>query len=478
MSLLLDSGGGAAQPGGADSRKGGAASAQGAEHGDASADPIARVQALSGQNIWACYQCGKCTADCPFSLTPNLVLRMLQLGEIDHARTLATTWDCASCYTCAVACPKGVNPARIMKALRSLGPPPASALAPRDGHAALAVLDSFPLTRGLQARAPLLGRLRAWLQQWRAHRMAEMPGVLALGSRFAPLSGWLARLPGAAWVNQLVLGIHHKRPVPPFAKPSFPEWFRTHTPLGHGQRGPLLLFHDTFMDFSFPQVGVAATELLELAGFKVDLTDSVCCGRPKISKGFMDEAAVCAKRNVGGLCRAARAGVPIVGTEPSCLLSLRDEYPHLVGDAQQDDATAVARQAFLVDEFLLDLHGKGQLDLRFRADGERAPILFHGHCHQKAFADAGKSLAMLALAGYRAEMVNAACCGMAGAHGFEKQHYAASQAAGEKALFPALRARPDAGIVVMGVSCRQQIEHFTGRPVRHLVEALREAVQE
>jgi Fe-S oxidoreductase len=103
-------------------------------------------------------------------------------------------------------------------------------------------------------------------------------------------------------------------------------------------------------------------------------------------------------------------------------------------------------------------------------------VLYHGHCHQKAFADPAKGLALLRQAGYDAELINAACCGMAGAYGYEAEHYEPSRRAGERALFPALRDEPEADVVIMGVSCRQQIEHFMKRPVKHFVEALNDAV--
>jgi Fe-S oxidoreductase len=130
----------------------------------------------------------------------------------------------------------------------------------------------------------------------------------------------------------------------------------------------------------------------------------------------------------------------------------------------------------MLDEFLALLSERGELELTFDGDRDaRPPVLLHAHCHQKALASPEASLRMLRLAGYRAELVNAACCGMAGAFGYEREHYELSKAAGERGVFPALRARPDADVVVLGVSCRQQIEHFTGRPTRHLAQALRDA---
>jgi len=232
------------------------------------------------------------------------------------------------------------------------------------------------------------------------------------------------------------------------------------------------------MDFNFPEVGVAATELLEGAGFRVALTDTVCCGRPMISKGFTEQAERHARTNLTRLYDHARRGVHIVGCEPSCLLTMRGEYAELVRDPElQEMAEVVGRQSLLIDEFLAMLGGRGELELAFErsGDGRGRPVLLHAHCHQKAHADPSASMDLLRLAGYDAELVNAACCGMAGAFGYEKEHYELSRAAGEKGVFPAVRARADAEVVVLGISCRQQIEHFTGRRTVHLVQALRDA---
>ncbi len=407
------------------------------------------VAVLSGQNLYACYQCGKCTAGCPFSFGPQEVLRYLQLGHVPEALALDTVWDCAGCFTCAGACPKSVDPVRIMRALRSL--PPERVPGSNHHHG---------------------NRRRSWLIA-NNHRLARA------GSALAPLSNWFLRLPGGGLAAHHLLGLHKARSLPPFARPSFPSWFRGHTPRGDGHRGAVLLFHDTFMDFNFPETGIAATELLERAGFRVELTDTICCGRPLISKGFVRQAEAHARTNVARLYEHARAGTFIVGCEPSCLLTLRGEYPELMRDPDlAEQAHVVARQSLLLDEFLALLSEQGELELDFDEEsvGGRE-VLFHAHCHQKALADPGKSLELLRLAGYEAELADAACCGMAGAFGYEKEHYEQSRAAGERGLFPAVRAHADAEVVVMGVSCRQQIEHFTGRPTRHVAQALRDAVR-
>jgi Fe-S oxidoreductase len=389
------------------------------------------------------------------------------MGNLDGARGLATTWECATCYTCQTRCPKGVSPARLIKELRQTE---ASAHpAGRNGNGPRLAYVSEP-------GGSLRGRIDERMKHVRARTLASMPRMFRLGSRFVPFSNWAMRVPGARLAAHAGLGLHRRRPLPPLVAESFPRWFAKHAPMGDGHRGRVLLFHDTSMDFNYPGVGRAMTDLLEMAGYAVELTQTGCCGRPAISKGVHDIAEKCARENIPQLYEQVRDdGVFIVGAEPSCLLTLRDEYLHLAPELHEP-ARAIASRALLIDEFFSMLHEKGELELQFKPAEGRKPVLFHGHCHQKAFADPAKGLALLRAAGYSAELINAACCGMAGAYGYEREHYEPSRRAGERALFPALRAEPDADVVIMGVSCRQQIEHFLDRPVRHLVEALRDAV--
>ena len=435
-------------------------------------DPVQRALLLalekeSNQNVFACYQCGKCTAACPFSFSPQRVMRYLQLGQLDLALAMDTTWVCASCLTCSRVCPKDADPAGVMKALRSVraGLLRAESVEESDRQ------DRQHLTE-LAAR-----QYRQHSHSLRSFFFANIHDISRRGSRLAPVSNWMTKVPGSKLVAHHLLGIHKERSLPEFVRPSFPEWFQRREPLGDGHRGQVLLFHDTFMDYDAPQIGVAATELLELAGYSVALSDTVCCGRPAISKGFMDKAKEYARINVERLHRQVGDGAYVVGCEPSCLLTVREEYPRmLAGTDLEEKARAVAERCLLVDEFLTPARQGGELELQLQAANGRE-VLFHGHCQQKAEADATLSLELLRLAGYKAEMVAAPCCGMAGAFGFEKEHYEASRAAFERALGPALEARPEAELVVMGISCRKQIEHFAGRRARHLVEALRAAVE-
>jgi Fe-S oxidoreductase len=255
---------------------------------------------------------------------------------------------------------------------------------------------------------------------------------------------------------------------------------------------PVVLFPDTFTNYNEPEIGRAAVQLLEAAGYEVILPRRpLCCGRPLISKGLLDQALALAHQQMEWLAPYAAAGLPIVGLEPSCLLTFRDEYPDLLDDPRAAD---LARQSLLIDEFLAREIAAGRSSLHLSDDrpqtiddrtATRRPssivhrqYLLHGHCHQKALAGTSAALDLLRrIPGAVAREVDSGCCGMAGSFGYEAEHYALSQKIGERALFPAVRALPPgAEIVAMGTSCRRQIADATGERARHLVEVLAEAI--
>ena len=220
-------------------------------------------------------------------------------------------------------------------------------------------------------------------------------------------------------------------------------------------------------------MGKAATEVLEKAGFEVVLAERTCCGRPMISKGLIEDARKAAEHNVRVLKPYVEQGIPVLGCEPSCLLTLRDDYLDLV---KGPDVKMVAANARLVDEFLVELERADKLELRFNDDAKA--VLFHAHCHQKAHIGSAPSLEALRLApGLDVTEVNSGCCGMAGSFGFEKEHYELSETIARQRLIPAVEAAtPETEVAVTGVSCRQQIGHFTDRKPRHVVEILRDAL--
>src|SRR5207247_7147979 len=173
-----------------------------------------------------------------------------------------------------------------------------------------------------------------------------LPGVFNWASGLAVTRALLER--GA--------GIDRRRPLPTLAAEPFTAWFARHAPPAASPRGEAVLFHDTFVTYNTPEIGRAAVELLEAAGYHVALVDKKCCGRPLISKGMLAEARAHAAWNVARLAPYARRSIPIVGLEPSCLLTLRDESVDLL---RTDDARTVARHAFLLDEFLQRERARG-----------------------------------------------------------------------------------------------------------------------
>jgi Fe-S oxidoreductase len=191
-----------------------------------------------------------------------------------------------------------------------------------------------------------------------------------------------------------------------------------------------------------------------------------------ISKGMLAEARDAAAFNVARLVGHARQGLPIVGLEPSCLLTLRDEYVDLL---RSDDARLVARQSLLLDEFLQREAAAGRTLPYAPPSGRKA--LLHGHCHQKAMVGTAPTVAALRAAGYEVSEVDAGCCGMAGSFGFEAEHYDLSMTIANRRLAPAVEALgADVAVCAPGISCRQQIEHVTGRRAQHPAQLLRDAL--
>ena len=341
---------------------------------------------------------------------------------------------CLECKGCKAECPANVDMAKLKYEF----------------------LHHYYAANGLPLRNRVFGRIE------RLNR---------LGAHLPALFNWTSGLAVTRWLLERVAGIDRRRPLPKLAAATFTEWFRHHAPPAAAPRGEVVLFHDTFVTYNTPEIGRAAVELLEAAGYRVVLVDKKCCGRPLISKGMLAEARAHAAWNVGRLASYARRGVPIVGLEPSCLLTLRDESVDLLGT---DDARTVARHAFLLEEFLARERARG-LELRFSGSGRTA--LLHGHCHQKALVGTAPTVVALRWAGFRVEEVDSGCCGMAGSFGFEREHYDISVALGNRRLAPAVKAAAaDTVIVAPGVSCRQQIAHLAGRRALHPAEVLRAAL--
>jgi len=322
---------------------------------------------------------------------------------------------CVSCKGCKRECPTGVDMARM----------------------------KVEFTAQYKARHGFSARDRA---------IAYLPRYAPWAARVAPLanaaSGWLR---GA-------LGFATDRELPRWRRDVFTD---TGTPAAD-----VVLFVDTFNRYFEPENARAAMTVLRAAGYQVHAPAGLCCGRTFLSAGMVDEA----KREAGRLLRAlapyAERGVPIVGLEPSCLFSLRDELTVLLPGTE-----TVARQALLFEEFLAQRPGK----LSF-AETKRK-VLLHGHCHQKAFGAMPAVEKVLGMVpGLEVRTVQSSCCGMAGSFGYEAEHYEVSMRMGELSLLPEARKAGDALLIADGTSCRQQIAHGAGRDAMHVARVLESAL--
>lgn len=296
----------------------------------------------------------------------------------------------------------------------------------------------------------------------------------------APLANWGLNNSLVRWGLDRFVGISRQRHLPEFASTPFTHWFKQRQRQNHPQPSKnskkVVLFNDTFNTYNYPQTAIAATEVLEAAGFEVILPGHSCCGRPMISKGLVNKARRAAKQTVDRLFPLAEQGLPIVGLEPSCLLSLRDEYYYLL-PGERWRVKLIAEQSLMFEEFIARLADKGELHLDFKDDPRE--VLLHGHCHQKALIGTGPSKRTLSQPpGYQVSEVDSGCCGMAGSFGYEAEHYDISMAMAERRLLPAVRKKDETTIIAAaGVSCRQQIKHGTARQALHPAEVLRNALR-
>ncbi len=308
---------------------------------------------------------------------------------------------------------------------------------------------------------------------------------------FAALANFFARTPPFSSLVKWLAGVSQKRRLPPFATPTFRRWFgkrrparlidagsstppvpfgASTTPEGQVHHRRVILWPDTFNNFLMTGAARAAVDVLESAGFEVDIPKRpLCCGRPLYDWGMLTAAKRLWLEILEHLRPQIRAGIPLVGLEPSCIAAFRDE---LIGLLPHDaDAQRLAKQTWLLSEFL-EHENYQPPKLKRRA-------IVHGHCHHKAVIGMSKETSLLDKLGLDYQLLDSGCCGMAGSFGFEADHYEVSMAAAERVLLPAVRAADaDTLIIADGFSCRQQILQTTNRKPLHIAEVLQLALSE
>ena len=345
------------------------------------------------------------------------------------------------------------------------------------------VLDSCLACKGCLSECPSnvdMTRLRSEILQQKYDRqgtplhtwmVARMASFEALGALVRPLYNFFATWKPSASLIKRIVRFSADRQIPTLSRYSMRKLVSMERQPRGGRQ--VYLFADEFTNHQEAELGLTFVRLLNRLGYRVEIPRHVESGRAAISKGCLRLARKYAVKNVSLLKDIVSDETPLVGIEPSCILSFRDEYPDLVPPELRSEAQALGRNCLLFDEFLVREFRAGRIGKdAFRE--VRADIWLHGHCQQKSLIGVGKSAEMLRMIpGATIHVIPSGCCGMAGSFGYEKEHYATSMAIGEMVLFPAVRqAGPDAIVAAPGTSCRQQILDGTGIRARHPVEVL------
>jgi FAD/FMN-containing dehydrogenase/Fe-S oxidoreductase len=364
------------------------------------------------------------------------VLRLAMSGQLDDAgltsHSVYKALDlCLECRACKAECPVNVDMARFKSEF----------------------LAQYHARHGAPLSARALGH---------AQEMAEW------GSRFAPLSNWIMRSAPARWVNEKTTGVDARRRLPEWKRKTFARQI-AHRPTATAT-ATVHLFNDTFTNHYDPEIGMAALEILERGGCGVNVIRPICCGRPLISKGLLEEARANAGVLTNALFPLAERGEKILFLEPSCLSVLKEDAASLLRGEQQHQARTVAKACLLWEEFA------STLDLPLRRGPER--ILLHGHCHQKAMGLLPASMTLLSkIPGAQVVDLDAGCCGMAGSFGYSKEHYDISTAIANRKLLPAVKAlKENEALVAVGTSCRHQVESLANTRAVHPAVLIRKLI--
>jgi FAD/FMN-containing dehydrogenase/Fe-S oxidoreductase len=334
-----------------------------------------------------------------------------------------------------------------------------------------------------------MAKLKAeWLQHYydangvplRSRLIANFNASAKLGSIAPGLYNFIMTNKAISKLVKRFSGFAVDRSMPTLYKTTLKSWYEKHRKKQEtrAQRARVVyLFCDEFTNYNDTEIGIKAILLLEKLGYEVIIPKHEESGRAWLSKGLVRTAKKIANKNISLLSPYITKETPLIGIEPSAILTFRDEYVDLAHDDQFETAKQLATNVFTIDEFIASEIEKGNISKQLFTK-EKKYIKFHGHCQQKALSSVGPSVALLSLPeNYSVSTIPSGCCGMAGSFGYEKEHYDVSQKIGELVLFPTVRQQPeDVIIAAPGTSCRHQIKDGTGRKSMHPVEILYEAL--
>ena len=369
----------------------------------------------------------------------EFLTRSEKSNRFDHKEIYEVMDLCISCKACKSECPSNVDMAKFKAEF----------------------LHHYYRSHRVPLRTLLIG----WLPR------LNKPGML-----LRPVTNFIT----ATTLFKSVIGIARERDLPTLSRVTLKGWMksgRRRDSRAANIKGKVFLFADEFTNYNESDIGIKAIMLLEKLGYEVVIPASAESGRTFLSKGLLGAARRVAERNVRMLSGIITDESPLIGIEPSAILSFRDEYPEIVGESMRPMAEALAGKTMLVEEFICRELDRGNIKTESFTVSEME-VLLHGHCQQKALASTATTMRMLSVpVNYKVTEIPSGCCGMAGAFGFEKEHYDLSMKIGELVLFPEVRrAGNDTLIAASGTSCRHQIADGTGRKAHHPVEILYDAL--
>lgn len=378
----------------------------------------------------------------------NILREMLthssKANRFDHQEIYEVMDLCLSCKGCKSECPSNVDVAKLKAEF----------------------LQQYYDVNGVPFRSRLIAGFS---------KLSALGALWPSGYNFAvtnPLTGTLIKK---------LSGFAVKRSMPELGKQTLHNWFAKHTPeapVSEAKAGrTVLLFCDEFTNYNDPQIGATAVTLLEKLGYDVRIPDHIESGRTWLSKGLVRKAKEIVHENLKRLYPVVSAEQPLIGIEPSAILTFRDEYVDLADDSWLEKARSMAKHVYTLEEFIAAEIRKGQIKKEWFTAAEQK-IKLHGHCQQKALSGTQATVEMLSFpANYSVETIPSGCCGMAGSFGYEKEHYDLSMKIGELVLFPTVRNADDNTLIAApGTSCRHQVKDGTGKKALHPAEILFQAL--
>jgi FAD/FMN-containing dehydrogenase/Fe-S oxidoreductase len=365
-----------------------------------------------------------------------------KVNRFDHKEIYEVMDLCLSCKACKSECPSNVDMAKLKAEF----------------------LQHYYDSNGVPLRSRMIANFSAFSK---------------LGSIAPPVYNFFMKTPGVSNLVKAFTGFAQKRSMPELYKTTLKKWYRKNRRSSERdeKKRRVYLFCDEFTDYNDTEIGIKAVLLLEKLGFEVVIPEHIESGRASLSKGLIRDAQKIANKNIELLAPLISDETPLLGVEPSSILTFRDEYPDLASDKNLEPALYLKKNTWLIDEFIAKEVEAGRIS-KDRFTKEHRTVVLHGHCQQKAISSVEHSVKMLSLAeNYKVRTIPSGCCGMAGSFGFEKEHFDVSMQIGELVLFPTVRKQTeDTLIAAPGTSCRHQIKDGTGKRALHTIEILYDAL--